>query len=89
MALIRDAPEIGFALSLHAPNQTLRTQIVPTAKAWHIEKIMAAIDALIDNQNANKPSKNRKRRILIEYVMIAGNSSILFYLIYTFNFSVF
>ena len=72
LALIRDAPGVGFALSLHAPNQALRTQIVPTAKAWHIEKILAATDQLIDNQNAFKHAKNRKRRILIEYVMIEG-----------------
>jgi len=31
---------IGLALSLHAPNQDLRIQIVPSAKAYHIDKLI-------------------------------------------------
>jgi adenine C2-methylase RlmN of 23S rRNA A2503 and tRNA A37 len=30
--LTQELPEISLALSLHAPNQRLRSQIVPTAK---------------------------------------------------------
>ncbi|KAJ3087192.1 sorting nexin [Quaeritorhiza haematococci] len=50
-SLIQDAPDVGLALSLHAPTQTLRTEIVPTAKAWPLERILAATDAFIANQN--------------------------------------
>jgi sorting nexin-8 len=69
-ALINDLPDIGLALSLHAPTQDLRVQIVPTSKAWHIEKIMKAADEFVANQNKDIKSKNRKRHVLIEYVII-------------------
>jgi adenine C2-methylase RlmN of 23S rRNA A2503 and tRNA A37 len=36
--LLHDIPQVGLALSLHAPTQELRTQIVPTAKAWNIHR---------------------------------------------------
>jgi sorting nexin-8 len=70
LSLINDLPDIGLALSLHAPTQELRTQIVPTSKAWHIEKIMDAADKFIQNQNKSIKSNNRKRHVLVEYVMI-------------------
>ncbi|KND04516.1 23S rRNA methyltransferase [Spizellomyces punctatus DAOM BR117] len=69
-SLIKDAPNIGLALSLHAPNQTLRQQIVPTAKAWHVDRILSACDAFIDHQNGLIKSTNRRRHILVEYVLI-------------------
>jgi 23S rRNA (adenine(2503)-C(2))-methyltransferase len=69
-ALASDLPQIGLALSLHAPTQELRQQIVPTSKAWHIDRIMEAADNFIAQQNANVKSKNRRRHILIEYVLI-------------------
>ncbi|KAJ3157800.1 sorting nexin [Geranomyces variabilis] len=69
LALKNDAPNIGLALSLHAPTQPLRQQIVPTAKAWHVDRILAACDVFIENQN-QKISKNRRRHILVEYVLI-------------------
>ncbi|RKP02678.1 hypothetical protein CXG81DRAFT_10493 [Caulochytrium protostelioides] len=68
--LIKDAPEVGLALSLHAPNQTLRSQIVPTAKAWPIERLLAATDLFVANQNAAIKSRNRRRHVLVEYVII-------------------
>ena len=69
-SLIKDSPQIGLALSLHAPNQKLRLKIVPTAKAWNISKIMDATVDFIDNQNKNIVSANRKRHVLVEYVLI-------------------
>ncbi|KAJ3222925.1 sorting nexin [Clydaea vesicula] len=70
ISLKRDLPEIGLALSLHAPNQTLRQKIVPTTKAWPIEKILKACDEFIYNQNYNLKTSKRKRHVLIEYVLI-------------------
>jgi adenine C2-methylase RlmN of 23S rRNA A2503 and tRNA A37 len=35
---------VSLALSLHAPNQELRQQIVPSARAYKLEKLMAAVD---------------------------------------------
>eukprot|EP00123_Amoebidium_parasiticum_P008171 comp18623_c0_seq2/m.20215 comp18623_c0_seq2/g.20215 ORF comp18623_c0_seq2/g.20215 comp18623_c0_seq2/m.20215 type:complete len:321 (-) comp18623_c0_seq2:177-1139(-) len=66
--LMEDAPEISLALSLHAPNQDLRCRIVPSSKAWHIDRIMEAMDAYIDKQNSGK---ERKRHVMVEYVLIA------------------
>ncbi|KAJ3187486.1 sorting nexin [Gaertneriomyces sp. JEL0708] len=69
-SLIKDAPNVGLALSLHAPTQPLRQQIVPTAKAWHVDRILSACDAFIANQNKNVKSANQRRHILVEYVLI-------------------
>lgn len=33
-----------LALSLHAPTQELRSEIVPTSKAFPLDKLMEAID---------------------------------------------
>lgn len=68
--LIREAPDVSLALSLHAPTQEVRLKIVPTAKAYHIDKIIEAMDAFISNQNATIKSANRKRHVLVEYVLI-------------------
>jgi adenine C2-methylase RlmN of 23S rRNA A2503 and tRNA A37 len=69
LSMVQDAPQVGLALSLHAPNQDLRLKIVPTAKAWPIEKIMSATETFILNQNQNR---KRRRHVLIEYVLIAN-----------------
>jgi adenine C2-methylase RlmN of 23S rRNA A2503 and tRNA A37 len=70
LQLSKDLPQIGLALSLHAPTQTLRQQIVPTAKAWSIDKIMAAMDTFIATQNKSITKANRRRHVLVEYVLI-------------------
>ncbi|KAJ3032768.1 sorting nexin, partial [Rhizophlyctis rosea] len=69
-ALQRDVPDIGLALSLHAPTQELRTEIVPTAKAWPIHRILEATDSFIANQNKKIKSHNRRKHVLVEYVLI-------------------
>lgn len=68
--LCRDMPNVGLALSLHAPTQELRTKIVPTAKAWNINRIIEATDKFIELQNASVKSSNRRRHVLVEYVLI-------------------
>ncbi|KAJ3193979.1 sorting nexin, partial [Irineochytrium annulatum] len=70
--LMRDVPQIGLALSLHAPTQELRVQIVPTAKAWPLDRIMQAARDFIVAQNRENKTDASKRHILIEYVLIAG-----------------
>jgi adenine C2-methylase RlmN of 23S rRNA A2503 and tRNA A37 len=42
--LLKDAPAVKLAFSLHAPTQELREKIVPTAKAWKLNDLMNAID---------------------------------------------
>ena len=69
LQLANDFPKINLALSLHAPNQTLRSQIVPSSKAWHITKIMGALDAFIARQSQEKA---KSKTVMIEYVLISG-----------------
>jgi len=60
--LINDFPEVHLALSLHAPTQELRTQIVPTAKAYPLDKLISTLDLYFE----------RGHKIMIEYIVI-GN----------------
>jgi len=43
-ALTRDLPEVNLALSLHAPNQRMREEIVPSARGTPIELLIEALD---------------------------------------------
>jgi sorting nexin-8 len=78
--LTRDLPQVCLALSLHAPNQEMRSAIVPAAKAYKIEGLIDALDrhmmgATSKDYNANGFSKEERirestrRRAMIEYVM--------------------
>jgi len=62
--LTREAPFVTLALSLHAPTQELRSTIVPSAKTYHLDDLMMALDAHV--------ADNKNRRVLVEYVMLAG-----------------
>ena len=42
--LTEELPEVNLAVSLHAPNQELRTAIVPSAKRYPIEDLVDALD---------------------------------------------
>ena len=44
LQMMDDLPGVSLALSLHAPSQELRQTIVPSAKAYPLDKLMAAID---------------------------------------------
>lgn len=44
LQLATDLPGVSLALSLHAPNQELRKSIVPSAAAYKLDKLMAAVD---------------------------------------------
>ncbi|KAF0714050.1 Aste57867_4064 [Aphanomyces stellatus] len=57
-----DAPLIRLALSLHAPTQDIRVKIVPTAKAYPLEKLMAAIDDHLEGRE--------NRMVMMEYIML-------------------
>ena len=43
LSLPEDLPGLSLALSLHAPTQELRESIVPSARAYKLEKLMAAV----------------------------------------------
>jgi 23S rRNA (adenine2503-C2)-methyltransferase len=52
-----------LAVSLNAPNEDLRTEIMPITKKWTIEKLMAALREF--------PLRNRER-LTFEYVLLGG-----------------
>ena len=62
-ALARDLPGVSLALSLHAPTQELRQRIVPSARAWPLDKLLAAVD---DYQ------RESRQRVFVEYVLLKG-----------------
>lgn len=63
LSIADDLPGVNLALSLHAPTQELRCQIVPTAKAYPLNKLITAL---------NTYQTISGRRVLVEYVMLAG-----------------
>ncbi|XP_043709412.1 dual-specificity RNA methyltransferase RlmN [Telopea speciosissima] len=61
--LQNDLPNVNLAISLHAPVQDIRCQIMPAARAFPLEKLM---DTLLVYQ------RNSKQKIFIEYIMLDG-----------------
>ena len=55
--------QINLSISLHAPNDHLRQQLVPLAKKYPIKELIEACRFYIAKTN---------RRITFEYVMIKG-----------------
>lgn len=55
--------QVNLAISLHAPNNTLRDKIMPINKAYKLEELMEAIKEYINVTN---------RRVTFEYIMLSG-----------------
>ncbi|HLR04153.1 MAG TPA: 23S rRNA (adenine(2503)-C(2))-methyltransferase RlmN [Virgibacillus sp.] len=53
--------QVNLAISIHAPNNELRTRIMKINKAFPIEKLMKAVDYYLEKTN---------RRITYEYIML-------------------
>lgn len=60
---LKEQIDVALAISLHAPNDELRNQIVPINKKYNIEQFLEASRHYIDGSKANK-------NITIEYVML-------------------
>ncbi|XP_072992345.1 uncharacterized protein [Typha latifolia] len=58
-----DLPNVNLAVSLHAPDQDIRCQIMPAARAFPLGKLMEALQGY-----QNKSDQN----IFIEYIMLDG-----------------
>lgn len=58
---IEDGKQVNLAISLHAPNDELRSKIMPINKAYNIKKLMEAINKYINKTN---------RRVTFEYIML-------------------
>jgi sorting nexin-8 len=67
--LMNDLPQIKLAVSLHAPTQELREQIVPIAKTFKLDSLMDAVD-----EYASKITNDGKRKgmVMVSYVLLSG-----------------
>jgi 23S rRNA (adenine2503-C2)-methyltransferase len=54
---------IGLALSLHAPNDGLRSQLMPVNDRYPLAEVLAACD---------RYRERRRRKVFVEYVMLDG-----------------
>lgn len=54
---------MNLAVSLHAPNDRIRAQIVPSNKRWGIDEVLAASKRYV---------VRTKRRVTFEYVLLSG-----------------
>ena len=62
---LREKVEVSLAISLHAPNNALRNQLVPVNRKYPIEQLIASCQRYMDGKAA-------RERITIEYVMLNG-----------------
>lgn len=58
-----DLPNVNLAISLHAPVQDIRCQIMPAARAFPLERLMDALQAY---------QTKSQQKIFIEYIMLDG-----------------
>ncbi|WP_063656881.1 bifunctional tRNA (adenosine(37)-C2)-methyltransferase TrmG/ribosomal RNA large subunit methyltransferase RlmN [Candidatus Arsenophonus triatominarum] len=66
-----DMIDVALAISLHAPTDEIRDQIVPINKKYNIETFLASVRRYLTKSNANQG------RVTVEYVMLNGvNDSI-------------
>ena len=61
---LREATDVSLAVSLHAPNDELREQLVPLNRKYPIKQLMEACEDYVKDHN--------RRRITFEYVMLKG-----------------
>ncbi|XP_057963769.1 uncharacterized protein LOC131154945 isoform X1 [Malania oleifera] len=61
--LQNDIPNLNLAVSLHAPVQDIRCQIMPAARAFPLERLMDTLRVY---------QKKSQQKIFIEYIMLDG-----------------
>ncbi|MBH3153567.1 bifunctional tRNA (adenosine(37)-C2)-methyltransferase TrmG/ribosomal RNA large subunit methyltransferase RlmN [Serratia marcescens] len=59
-----DMIDVALAISLHAPNDTIRDEIVPINRKYNIETFLSAVRRYLEKSNANQG------RVTVEYVML-------------------
>ncbi len=57
--------DVALAVSLHAPNDTIRDEIVPINRKYPIKMLLQSVHCYLENSAAAK-------KVTIEYVMLAG-----------------
>lgn len=63
MAKLSTVSEVSLAVSLHAPNDELRNQLMPINKKYPLKELIAVCDNYFQDE---------RRKVTIEYVMLAG-----------------
>lgn len=61
---LREVSDVALAVSLHAPNDTLRNELVPLNKKYPLKDLMAVCRTYF--------KEDSRRSITMEYVMLAG-----------------
>lgn len=64
--LINDAPHVTLSISLHAPNDSIRTRIMPVNRAYPMRKLLDAAKYYADTTG---------RRVIFEYALIKDVNS--------------
>ncbi|MDO4250155.1 MAG: 23S rRNA (adenine(2503)-C(2))-methyltransferase RlmN [Moraxella sp.] len=59
--------DVALAISLHAPNDELRNELVPINKKYPLAELIKATKAYVYDENPR-----HKKHVTIEYVMLAG-----------------
>ncbi|WP_049235782.1 23S rRNA (adenine(2503)-C(2))-methyltransferase RlmN [Moraxella canis] len=59
--------DVALAISLHAPNDELRDELVPINKKYPLKELIKAAKAYVYDENPR-----HKKHVTIEYVMLAG-----------------
>ncbi|MBU1553834.1 MAG: bifunctional tRNA (adenosine(37)-C2)-methyltransferase TrmG/ribosomal RNA large subunit methyltransferase RlmN [Gammaproteobacteria bacterium] len=65
LELLRDKIDVALAISLHAPNNELRNELVPVNRKYPMEEFLAASRRYVANSKAND-------KVTVEYVMLDG-----------------
>ncbi|OBS10642.1 23S rRNA (adenine(2503)-C(2))-methyltransferase RlmN [Acidihalobacter prosperus] len=65
MDRLKDRLDVSLAVSLHAPNDALRDQLVPLNRKYPIADLLAACRRFVEG-------KKHKQRVTFEYVMLKG-----------------
>ncbi|MDA3920698.1 MAG: 23S rRNA (adenine(2503)-C(2))-methyltransferase RlmN [Salinisphaera sp.] len=65
MDRLREEVDVALAVSLHAPTDSLRDQLVPINRKYPLAELMAACDRYVG-------SKVRRAHVVYEYVLLSG-----------------
>jgi len=61
---LTEVTDVSLALSLHAPNDALRNELVPLNRKYQIKEVLAACKRYLRD--------HKRRRVTVEYVMLDG-----------------
>lgn len=61
--LAEEKLEINLAISLHAPNDKIRSKLMPISQKYSLTELMKAVEGYV---------KKTKRKVMFEYVMLDG-----------------